>query len=211
MKTKFIIIFLFLFFLIPQAKASDFKAGISIGPAIGFNTDFNQEHSKTKTHLGIGLDTFYSVPCYQGKLCKNIDVHFYFDYVLGTSYNFGLTTLRSTSTTGQFSEKLSFISGGLGLYKYLPLNKKFQAVGAIDLGMEYIRVSSVSFRSVTGAPLSLSLKQSSYHFAVNPGIGFVYKLSDRMQISFVPTFHLPIPTMLNAAFVELPLGIQLSL
>lgn len=209
MKTsKFFRCVFVLLFLSLNVWAGDSIIGISVGPAVGFDGDFNNGNNKTALHLNVGLDAAYELPCYQGGFCNGLFVEAYFDMTMDGTYDFGSTQLSSNGSVGNFSEKVKYYSGGLSLRKHLSDKGKITPVIGLGLGFSYVSLSDLSFKDALGNDLVLDVSTTSTNFEITPSAGFSYKLSHKLVIDFIPRLHLLVPAFFNNSYLEFPLGLK---
>lgn len=193
---------------LPETRAGRFFVGVSAGPAIGFNSDFNNQNRKNSFHFNVGLDTLYEMDCPSGKFCKGLFIESNFDLFLSSRYDFGATTVSGTGLIGNFTEKVESYAGSVGLRKQFLKENHFQFFVALGLGISHIRIKEFSFRDSLGNDLNLSISRSSNNFSINPAIGLSYKISHKLMFDLGLKWHFLIPQGLNNAFLEIPLGIK---
>lgn len=191
-----------------SVQAGDFAVGVSVGPAFGFDSDFNNEHTKTGLHLDLGFDALYRLDCAGGGFCEALFLETNFDMVFAKNYNFGATQVSSNGNTGNFSEKLKYYSGAFALRKHFCGDKKLQPLVSLGFGVSYIKLQDVSFTNTFGTQQNLNLSKSSINFDVQPGVGIAYEISPKLLVDMVARFHLLIPAGLENSFLELPIGIK---
>ena len=120
--------------VIKPATASDFMLGLSFGPALGFDVDFNKNKIKTKPHLVLGLESLYKLKCRHGGFCEDTYFEASFDMVFPATYHFGSTHVAGNGQTGNFSETVKYYSGGLAFKKYFLKHSRLKPVLGVGLG-----------------------------------------------------------------------------
>lgn len=190
------------------AQAETFYFGFSMGPAIGFNSDFNKQNTKSTFHYDIGFDILYGLNCRSDSFCKNSYFEVSFDYLFPATYNFGSTTVQSTGITGNFSEKVEYYSGAFSFRKsFFPRNKLSPFISA-GLGLSYVKLSNSRYTDSLGTPLNLDVSGNSLNFNVAPAVGITYKISHKLEFDVLARLTLLVPSFFNNSFLEIPAGIH---
>ena len=206
-----LILVLFLLLLI-EAKmcfASDFSFGITAGPAIGFNSDFNNKNTKTALHFALGADVFYRVPC-RNSFCNNLFINASFTWITPTTYNFGSTQVSHTGRTGNFSEKQFAYGASLGIRKYFLQDAKFNFFAGFGLGFEYYQISASRYLDQFGKPLGINTSSSSINMSIVPQVGISYKISHKLMLDFSVKAHTTLPAFYKNSYLEFPVSIKFS-
>lgn len=190
------------------ANERDFSIGLSLGPAIGFTSDFNHSHHIMQPQLNIGFDSLYQIPCVNGHFCKGVYIDFMFDYFLPTRYSFGSTKVFQTGLTGNYSKKFGSIGGSIGLRKHFYRRAKLQMVAGVHLGFQRILITDIQYEDALGQPLDIHIKGSSHNFSTGLALGLYYSLSHKLAFEIIPRLHLLIPSLFNNSYLEFPLSFK---
>lgn len=199
--------FSFLWLSFP-AQAETFYFGFSTGPAIGFNSDFNNQNKKSTLHYNIGFDILYGLNCHRGSFCKDSFFEVSFDYLFPATYNFGSTAVPATGITGNFSERTEYYSGVFSFRKILLSHSKLTPFVSAGVGLSYVKLSNSRYTDSLGTPLNLDVSGNSLNFNISPAVGLTYKISHRLEVDVLARFTMLIPSFLNNSFLEIPLGIR---
>lgn len=212
MKTKmFKILFSLCFAFLPSfAFADDIQMGVSIGPAVGFNADFNDENNTQALHLQLGFNALYEMPCYSS-FCKNLYANFDFDYIFPSNYQFGSTQVQNTGLRGNYSESAEYFSGSLGLRKEFLNGKRINPFAGFGIGLSYLKLGKIHFADGAGDPIEISIDNtSSLNFTASPSVGISYKLSHKMAFDFGAKLLFRIPEGFSNSVLIFPLGVKLN-
>lgn len=190
--------------------AESTKFGLSAGPALGFNSDFNNENTKNKLHFAVSASLLYKLQCRSSSFCEGVYLDGSFTWFTPSTYNFGSTQIKNTGLTGNFSEKQTAFGADLSLRKEFLSSQKFHPFVSVGLGFQYFQISNFSFQDSLGNPLQIATKSSSFNMNVTPQVGVRYQLSHKLSVDAGVKAHMTIPGMLKNSFISFPIGIKYS-
>lgn len=210
--TYSIVIFCSILFILQagQSHAGNASFGLSAGPALGFNSDFNGENTKSGLHFSLGADILYRMPCHRGTFCKSFFVGGYFNWLTPSTYHFNSTQVKDTGIVGNFSEKQFAYAGGIFLRKDFFAENKFHLFTGIGLGFEYFQISESKFQDFLGNDLELDTTGSSLNLSLVPQIGLNYQISHKLSFEISTKAHMAVPMLFRNSYLEFPITLRYS-
>ncbi|MBF0107351.1 MAG: hypothetical protein HQM16_18730 [Deltaproteobacteria bacterium] len=199
-----LIIFLFVPVL---THAGNVETGLSFGPSLVFDEDFNGNNRKSAIHMDLGAGLLFDLDCGRGFFCQGFKIGPSFHYIFPAGYNFSATQMPSTGVVGNFSEKVEYFLAGLVFQKNFFKKQKIQPALNLTLGCSQIKISDIAYNYALANPLNIDVSRSAWQFYAEPSFNIYYAITRKIKTGVGISIFLTIPDGLGSAGIRLPFTI----